>query len=183
MGVGVVSLATAAWFTTGEPVFSDQLPPEGGIIGPIQVPAPDTVLEVGIQQRLNLPSGRSAFGTNSTWSFVSGEVLDAEQEYLFGFGGELWKERGYDGSYWTEAKDDYSLKVTIPDAGAFYLSFTVEAPPSASPGPITVSVDRMRGSAIPHFVFGVCALLLGLLMRLFASKTVQSSMSGAMEEA
>lgn len=187
LGVGVVSLLTAAWFTAGERLLVDRLPPEGGVVGPIQITEPNTVLEVKVRQSLNLPGG-SSYGTRSTWSFVSGEVLDAEQEYLFGFGDELWKESGYDGTYWTESKDDYEVKVTIPESGTFYLGFTTELPQigraaGGSPGPIAVRVERKRGSAIPHFVFGICAILLGLLMRFFASKAVQSSFAEVMEGA
>ncbi|HJL14832.1 MAG TPA: hypothetical protein RMH99_04200 [Sandaracinaceae bacterium LLY-WYZ-13_1] len=184
MGIGVISLLTAAYFTTGERVLSERLPPNGGMVGPIQIAEPNTVLNIHVNQSLNLPSGRSSFGTNSTWSFVSGEVLDAEQEYLFGFGGELWKESGYDGTHWTESKDDYELKVTIPDAGTFFLEFSTELPPGATnPGEIRVAIEKKRGSAIPHFIFGIVAILLGLIMRFFASKAVQTTMGMSTEGA
>ena len=174
MAIGVVSLLTAAYFTTSKRFLTDRLPSTGGIVGPLEITEAGTVLEIRVDQALNLSGGRRSFGTRSTWSFVSGEVLDAEQEYLFGFGDELWKESGYDGTYWTEAKDDYELKVTMPEAGTYYLEFTTELPQigraaRGSAGPIVVRIDRATGSAIPHLMLGIALILGGLVMRLFAS--------------
>lgn len=190
IGVGIVSLLTAAYFNSGDRLAFESLPANGGTVGPITITDPGTVLQVTVKQPQTLPTRRSSRGfgsygttSNSTWTFVEGEVLDEDEQYLFGFGEELWKETGYDGSYWTESYDEFDLKVTIPDPGTYYLGFTTQVAPGSSPGTMQVRVDRMRGSAIPHFVFGIVAILLGLLLRFMTSNAVASSMSEVMEGA
>ena len=176
IAIGVISLMTAAYFTSGERLTRQTVPPNGGIVGPLRLDEPGTVLEVHVQQPQNARSGTTdVFGTSSTWSFVSGEVLDDEHEYLFGFGDELWAETGYDGSSWSEAKSSYDLKVTIPEAGTYFLGFETESPPNVQPSDVTVTIDRKRGSAIPHFVLGIGAVLLGLFLSLVASRAMRQA--------
>lgn len=169
--LGVLSLLTSLYFTTQRQVLQQTLPATGGSVGPFEVKSAGTVLEVVVVQSLTLPPGSNT-ATRGVWSFVSGEVTDDDDEYLFGFGGELWKESGYDGSYWTEEDRDYAIKLTMPEAGQFFLEFSSEAPFGATVGPMRVTVHQLRGSAIPHFVLGIALVLLGLMLRLLVSKAV-----------
>lgn len=178
IGVGVISLLTAAYFSSGERLTRQTIPATSAMIGPIQITEPGTVLEITVQQALVAPSDPYG-GGGSTWSFVGGEVLDDEHEYLFGFGGELWAESGFDGSYWTESDTTYDLKVTMPEAGTYYLGFNTESDPNIQPNDITVTIDRKRGSAIPHFVLGLVGVVFGFFMSLIASKPVQAILGGA----
>ena len=65
---------------------------------------------------------------NNDWSAVTGNVLDQDKNYLFGFGQEFWKESGYDSDgRWTESKTKYDMKVTLPK-GIYYLEFEQNGP-------------------------------------------------------
>ena len=162
---GIVSLFTSAFFTmsASKPV-SFQLPPEGGTVGPIKTKAENTVLLIELKQHMN----------SNGWIFVEGEVMDDDEEYLFGFGEELWHESGYDGGPWTEWKTDFDLKVTIPEKGTFYLGFKTESQPAATT-PINVKVEQKVGSTVPHFAAGLLGLILGFVLFRIAAKQAEQA--------
>lgn len=131
------------------------------LIGPLSVRRANQVLRVSVTADVPL----------NGWSFVEGEVLDADREYLLSFGKELWHESGRDSDGpWNEADESYEMKLTIPHPGQYYLN--IKAQGERLPTNITVSVNRTYGSSIPHLVFGICALLGGLVLNEFANRTV-----------
>ena len=171
--VGLLSLFTALFMNnnSGQPI-AQTLPPLGGTIGPYDFDA-NTVLDVEVHQTLQ----------KEGWSFVSGELLNADEETLFGFGDELWWETGVDseGYSWNESVRMYDLKITVPESGQFYFDFAVEsglkagarsAPGAAGAAPspetylsqMTVKITKKAGSALPHLVFGIFALLGGIVV-------------------
>lgn len=180
VGLGVLSLLTSFYFMSGTRIVGQTLPANGGTVGPFTIDQPNTVLRVSVRQNVPLPPG---YATNrGSWSFIGGEVLDEDEEYLFGFGGELWSETGYDDSRWTEYDNEYSINVTLPEAGVFYIEFLVEAAGDVQLSPIQVAIEKLPGSSIPHFVLGIGLILLGLLMRLVVTNAFQSSLSAVMED-
>jgi len=105
------------------------------------------------------------------WTFVEVEVLDANKEYLFSFGEELWHEAGRDSDgRWEEEKNDYSMKATFPTRGTFYLATKLEG--NRLPNVVHLSVGKKPGSALLHFWFGVICLTLGILLNEIANKTI-----------
>lgn len=131
-------------------------------IGPLVVNKFKEVYSVSISS--NLP-------TNS-WVFVEGEVLDSEKDYLFSFGQELWHETGYDEGNWEEAENSYTMKITFPEPGKYYLNFKTQG--SSNPDAINVIIKKHRGSSIPHMVFGIICLLIALMLYEKKNKTILS---------
>ena len=77
------------------------------------------------------------------WSYVGIELLNANKEYLFSFGDEMWYETGYDSEgSWREYKNKYSTKITIPDKGKFFFKVNYENAPTASSIPFDLSPFR-----------------------------------------
>ncbi len=130
-------------------------------IGPITVQRYKEVYEISIASSV----------PENTWSFVEGEVLDAEKDYLFSFGKELWSETGYDDEgAWRESDNSYSMKLTFPQPGQYYLN--LKSSGSYNPDAVQVTISKKRGSSIPHFVFGIFTLLIGLVLSEVHKKTL-----------
>lgn len=133
------------------------------IVGPIEVTSDGQVLQVGIDASLPVNS----------WNFVEGEVLDANKGYLFSFGKELWHEDGTDeDGYWNEADRSYQMKITIPVKGIYYLNIKTEG--DKTPDEIYVTIDRAVGSSIPHMIFGILTLAIGLIANEILNRTLTS---------
>jgi hypothetical protein len=139
------------------------------LVGPFAVERPGTVLQISL----------SANPPKNSWVFIEGEILDAGENYLMSFGNELWYETGTDSDgYWAEAYSSYQIKLTMPEAGQFYLNLKTQS--EKKPQAIGVSIRRVRGSTIPHLIFGCLLLAIGLVLNEFANKTIQRTM-GAMQ--
>lgn len=136
----------------GQPLVAQQLDTNGGMLGPFRIADDGTVLEIKVWQNPDRES----------WNFVAGSVLDAEQNYLFGFGDEMWHETGYDEGYWSETKNSYDAKIRLPQ-GQYYLNFETEIKPGSTPGPVSVRVERQLGSSLPFWVLAVIALIAAVL--------------------
>lgn len=130
-------------------------------IGPITVQKYKEVYEITIASSL----------PENSWAFVEGEVLDAEKDYLFSFGKELWHETGYDSDgAWRESDNNYSMKLTFPQPGQYYLNLKTEG--SYNPDAVQVTISKKRGSSIPHMVFGIFTLLIGIILNEIRNKTL-----------
>lgn len=106
----------------------------------------------------------------NNWLFVEGELLDAQQNYLMGFGDELWHETGTDSDgRWDEADTQYDISLSIPEAGQYYLNFKTQGAPR--PAQLRITVDYTNGSPIPHVIFGLLTLLVGLTLNEIANQT------------
>jgi hypothetical protein len=124
-------------------------------VGPIVVENPGEVFEVIV--RANLPDNH--------WSFIEVELLDNNEEYLYSFGQELWRESGRDSDgNWSESKRDFDTKLTFPVTGYYYLNFIIESKNSRHPKSLDVKVIKRRGSDIPHFWAAVLSLVIGLIL-------------------
>lgn len=128
-----------------------KVPASGGIIGPVEVKKDYSVYEIKVNQYIP---------TYGTWSFVGGDVLDENKEYLFGFGKEFWKEQGYDSDgSWSEAVTNFDMKVTFPKKGAFYLEFKADMSRPDAGGEISVIMSPKRGSSLAHVILGIISII------------------------
>jgi hypothetical protein len=134
-------------------------------IGPLVVNKFKEVYSVAISS--NLPV--------NSWAFVEGEVLDAKKDYLFSFGQELWHETGYDEGNWEEAENSYTMKITFPQPGKYYLNFKTQG--SSNPDTINVIIKKHRGSSIPHMAFGIICLLIGIVLNETQNKTISKTLA------
>ncbi|MCA9629720.1 MAG: hypothetical protein KC766_18725 [Myxococcales bacterium] len=153
---GVICMLTSLYFTfdAGKAVRGS-FGPEGGTVGPFQTTEDNQVLEIDFRQHIN------GYG----WAYISGEIEDAEQEPLLGFGGEAWHEQGYDDGHWDEREEEFELKVTVPEKGTYYAAFEVEQQPNSPVGgQMDVSITPKAGSAVPHFAAGLFGLILGVVL-------------------
>ena len=116
IGFAVLCLFTSLFFNFNRgKSIKEQLPAQGGIVGPIEVKKDKTVYLIKVKQNIT---------GNNQWSSVTGELLDAQKNYLFGFGKGFWNESGYDTEgYWSERVTKYDMKITIPTKGTYFLSF------------------------------------------------------------
>ncbi len=142
------------------PSVTQAMPEAEEVLIPLTVARNKTTYEIEIKAH-NMP-------TNS-WTIASGELLDSNKEYLFSFSQEMWIETGRDSEGpWKETEDDYSMKITIPKAGKYYLSFDIEGK-HKSPQ-INVKVTRQLGSTIPHFWLGIFLIIIGLILNQRSNK-------------
>lgn len=136
----------------GEPI-TKILSPADNIVGPIEVRENNEVYQIKISQPIR------AYGT---WSVVEGSVLDENKNYLFGFSDELGSYAGRDSEgSWAEVKNDYEMKMTMPQKGTYYLSFSFETNNPRAVDPIRVTVARKKGSSLALFWAGMIAFVFG----------------------
>lgn len=137
------------------------LPSEGGDVGPISISKKYAVYNIEVRKNIR---------RDGEWSFVSGDVLDSNKEYLFGFGSELWKESGYDSDgAWYEEKTDYDLKVTFPKPGNYFLRFKTESN-SRDHGGVLITLSPKIGSSLAHFILGVISLIMVVILTVVSSQ-------------
>lgn len=163
--VGILIGFAVICFMTSMIMNSDETKPivatltaEGGIIGPFEVKKDRSVYLIEAWQTMG----------NRDWSFLQGELLDQNQQYLFGFGKELWHEEGRDSDgRWTEGPTNYDIKMTIQKKGNYFIRFSTEKKSSRSIGEITVRVSQKRGSSLGHFVMGIFCFVGAIAYYLF----------------
>ena len=158
-GFGFLCLLTSGFFNMDkEKAIIKVFPAEGGLVGPLEVSKDKSVYNIAVEQKVG----------DKQWSSISGEVLDANKEYLFGFGKDLWAESGrdYDG-YWSESISKFKTKLTVPKKGTYFLNFTAETSPGVGAS-MYVTVRKKHGSALPFFLAGMISILLAIAMNYFA---------------
>lgn len=136
----------------GKPV-TKILSPADNIVGPIEVRENNEVYLIKVHQSIR------AYGT---WSVVEGSVLDKDKNYLFGFSDELGSYAGRDSEgSWTEVKSDYKMKITMPQKGTYYFSFSFQTNNPGAVEQMRVTVARKKGSSLVLFWAGILALAFG----------------------
>lgn len=125
------------------------------LIGPFTIDRPSQVVKVEMsiaQPALN------------TWCFVEAELLDEEQDYLLSFGQELWHETGRDDEgFWDETEKSSEMKLTIPQSGKYY--FNIRTQGNFRPDHIFVTITLPYASSIPHTLFGILTLVIGVVLQ------------------
>lgn len=142
--------------STEETLLRTQYKGQEKTLGPIETKRKDTVLAIEFSHALSISGNNGAMS-----SFVEGEVLDRDRNYLFSFGKEFWAEAGYDEGYWKESDTDTLIKLTLPDIGSYYLRFKAEGSLNRQ---ISVTVSRLTGSGLLHRVLGIIALITGIVL-------------------
>lgn len=162
---GGFSLFSALFFTSqlGAPI-KGKLPKDGGLTEAFVTPKKNTVVKIEVSQPIL---------HDNIWTFVTGEILDAEQEVLFSFSEELWRETGYsEGQFWRETKSKFDLKVTLPNPGTYYVHLETERTPKPHAGGQVYSrfgdlywkVTALNGSTVPLFAGGLIGLIFGVIL-------------------
>ncbi len=171
MLVGVLSLLTA-WvygFET-ERVMDVRVFPKSNLkaaaSGPIHVTKYNETYTITVIASLSRKS----------WSFIEGQVLDKNKNYLFSFGKDLWDEEGRDSEgYWREINNSYDITVTFPTPGDYYIRLASEY--NRAPKNVTVRVAKQLGSSIPHFWFGLLLLFAGIALNEFQNRTISRALN------
>lgn len=143
--------------------YAKVLPPTGGLLGPITIGEDNTTYEIKVAQDIKRAG---------EWSYVEGEVLDADKTFQFSFGKELWKkQRDYRApttmpqstvpATAVAGVSRYDLKVVFPKAGDYYLRFKTNTSGAVGTS-INVSAKELRGSSIFHLILGIVALFFAL---------------------
>jgi hypothetical protein len=147
-------------FSTGKKM-SQAIDMSGGEFGPIDVVEDNSVYSINISQSV----------TANSWTFITIDVLDQDKQYLFSFGDELWHESGYDSDgNWTESKNNFSLKMTFPTKGRYFLSLEGERSDNNGNAFATISLNRKIGSSLGFSVVGILSLLLAVAIWFFRNK-------------
>lgn len=124
---------------------------EGSIYGPIKVGNKPQVYRI-----------TANFRAENLSTYISGEVLDEDKDTLYEFGKDLWHESGWDSEgYWSESDERMTANLTFSEKGTYYIQFNTE---ENSIRAISLTVERVKGSYIPHFQAGTLALLLLILL-------------------
>ena len=101
---------------------------------------------------------KSYFRGNNDSSYISGEVLDEENDTIFEFGKDSWHESGYDADgYWSESDAGMTAKLTFSEPGTYYIKLGTEDNKLPQ---FNIVLSRKNGSGIPHLMLGCYTLLL-----------------------
>ena len=159
----IISFVTAWYYSLSKEKLT--LPSNNGVLGPIYVHKYKESYNISV--KINIPE--------QAWSFVEGEVLDKDMEYLFSFGKELWHETGRDSEgRWREIKNSYDINVTFPNPGNYYVKFKTEG--SSSGHQLLVNISRKNGSSLPHLWLGIITLLIGIFLNELKNRTIRNIM-------
>ncbi len=130
-----------------------KLPPEGGLIGPITYNDDKTIILIEVEQQI----------MDFEWSSVTGELLDENKNYLFGFGDEFWSESGVDSEgAWSESVSNFDTKITIPKKGTYYYRISSERSPRVRT-PIDVSISIKLASGLALMIAGIIAIIISVV--------------------
>lgn len=144
-----------------EEIYTSETSKEVLRIGPISTQRKNEVFRVSA----------SMFPTTGSWTYLEFELLDAEGEYLFSFGKELWAEDGYEGgSYWYESDRTYSTKLTIPEKGEYYISMKAESGTQQVSQNIDVKLARLHGSSLPYYIYAILVSMVACALRFLNPK-------------
>ncbi len=153
-----VCFVSAWWLGSGEVIYYTSIKSTGGVAGPIKIPADATVIDVELEHHV----------PNNSWSWVGASLLDSNQNYLMGFGDEVWAETGRDAEgRWSESKTSFSIALTIPKRGSYYIDLDAESK-NPSNQKIRLVVRTQRGSTIALKWLGTLGLLAAIAAFLFA---------------
>lgn len=164
---GIISLFTAFIFSieTGE-IASKEMKlslfrSDSMQVGPFDVNKNNQSLKVSF--KIDLQS--------QSWTVVSGKVLNENKEYLFSFSKELsyYSGRDSEGS-WSELDDSYSMSLTFPKKGKYYLDIDLEF--DRKPSTLKVWISKKLGSHIPHMIFGILLVILAIIINEVKNQTI-----------
>ncbi len=146
MSFGFLCLFSIFILSSKDVYFSQYISAVGGKVGPLKG---DNVYHVVLKQSLF---------TNS-WAFIEASVETEEEDALFSFGKELWREAGYEyGERWEEIKEKVEYDFALPE-GRFYLNVSVPERKMTNTNQIKVIVYKKRGSYILMLIIAFISFL------------------------
>ncbi|MFT4927898.1 MAG: hypothetical protein ACI8WB_004012 [Phenylobacterium sp.] len=163
-GLLLLSFSLLCWlaqifFTSGYAPTYGGLPLNGGIYGPFTVDEAKSSYQINVSQ-YPLQVG--------AWNAVDIEVLDANKQYVFGFGDELWRETGYDEGHWDESKNDVEMRMHFEKAGQYYLSISAQSNMTLDDRQrYMITIEQQRGSDVALWLLKWAALVLGSFLLLY----------------
>lgn len=120
---------------------------ENTLIGPIEVTGKSHIYKIII----NHPS------INNFASYISGEVLDENQDTLYEFGKDLWHESGYDSEgYWQESDKTMEAFLTFSEKGNYYIQLQTDNNQLQN---MKIKLVKHAGSYIPFLMAGILSLI------------------------
>lgn len=124
-------------------------------VGPLRVDKDNSVYRVKVEA--DVPA--------KNWSYIDGSLLDRNGKFLFGFGKDLWHERGSDpdGSSWSQAVTSFEMDFVAPEKGTYSLRFNASQS-SLQDTHVSVHVYEKAGSGVPHLLYGIIVLILGVVI-------------------
>ena len=124
---------------------------ENSMVGPIEITDKSAIYYI-----------KAYFGGFNTSNYISGEVLNEEQDTLYEFGKDLWHEEGYDSEgHWSESDRVMSANLTFSEKGKYYLQFHTE---ENNMDKIKITIKRMQASDIPHLEAGIIFFIIILIL-------------------
>ncbi len=157
---GIIS--NKAMFTIDSGTFTND---EISIVGPIETTSTNSLFKIKASQKIY------SYGN---WCYLSGEVLDKNKEYLFGFGKELYRETGRDSDgTWYENITSYSTVVNLKKPGTYYFKLYNESESNPRKvGNITYSISMQEASNVPYVILSIFSIIAGVILLIMANRTV-----------
>jgi hypothetical protein len=172
-GITLILFGFLCWFmqvyfgSGYQPSYAD-VPLKGGAYGPIEVSQPNTNYQLKLSQYSIAVD---------VWNAVDIEVLDDNKNYLFGFGDELWHEKGYDDGHWDETKRSVKMDIHFDKAGQYYLSISAQSNATlTNESGYSLMISQQRGSIIPFQWLKYITFILGTLILLYRYREKLSEM-------
>lgn len=130
---------------------------QNGLIGPIEVTNKSVIYKINVY-----------FSGRLSSKYISGEVLDENEDTLYEFGKDLWHEEGYDSDgHWSESERRMKVYLTFSEKGKYYLKFYTD---KMNMDNITITISRLVASYIPHLGIGMIFFIFLLIIWLKMNK-------------
>ncbi len=149
-------------FTIDSDTFTND---EITIVGPIETTTTNSLFKIKASQKIY---------NYGNWCYLSGEVLDKNKEYLFGFGKELYRETGRDSDgTWYENKTSYSTVINLKKPGTYYIKLYNESESNPRQvGNITYSISAQKASNVPYVMLSIFSIIAGVILLIMANRAV-----------
>ncbi len=176
LGFAILFFATSFYFDASTKTYKRAKVPLGTMYGPIESTRPNQI--IAITMRHVTP--------RQSWAFVEGVVLKDRRHRITGFGGEYFRQSGYDSDgSWSESERERDVKVVLPTPGQYWLQFIAEGGRiGASKGKrldpkhrVEVSVAMKRGGAEILKWTGFFLLVVAVIMNEIRNRTVTGVLS------
>ena len=164
---GLLSLLTSRIYSTKtEQVINTSFYPLGNgtfaELGPFNVKKYNQIYNINIEAALFAQS----------WSYIEGQALNDNKQYLFSFGKELSYYSGSDADgAWEEVEDNYLVKVNFVKPGVYYLKFSAES--NHPPSDIEIKIVKENYNSMPHLWFGIFTLIIGIVLNEVKNHTIR----------
>ena len=122
---------------------------------------------------------------NGQNAYITGEVVNSEDETVYEFGKDVWFEEGRDSDgYWSDSSRDMSVDLVFKEKGKYKIKLNKEGTADNSiNSSITINIKNKVKSYVGFNQAGIGALILALLVfYIFNASWVNSSIANMFEE-